>query len=104
MKSEKEFEPYERLVAALLWNGTWLASAVIAAGMAWEAIRPFETTPDAGVGGDDLVKAGVALFILLPITRVALMLAVFVRRRDWTYSAITALVLAITGVGIVVAG
>ncbi len=44
-----------------------------------------------------MVKAGVALFILLPVTRVALMLVIFLRERDSAYTAISALVLAIIG-------
>lgn len=76
----------EQMIAALLWYGTWLASAVIGLGMI------------LGVYG--IVKAGVALFICLPIARVALMLAIFLRERDYAYMAICALVLAIIGAGV----
>lgn len=80
-------ERRERMIAALLWYGTWLASALIAVGMVLD--------------GYDIVKAGVALFICLPIARVALMLVTFLRERDYAYVAISALVLAIIGAGVV---
>ena len=81
------YERREQVIAGLLWYGTWLASAVIAFGMV--------------LGSYDIVKAGVALFICLPIARVALMLVIFLRERDYTYVAISALVLAIIGAGVV---
>jgi len=80
------YERREQTIAALLWYGTWLASAVIGLGMV--------------LGVYDIVKAGVALFICLPIARVGLMLAIFLRERDYAYVAISALVLAIIGVGV----
>jgi uncharacterized membrane protein len=96
------YERHEQVIAALLWYGTWLASAVIAAGMALSALQQFEGLPSFGLSGYDLVKAGVALFILLPVARVALMLAIFLRERDYAYMVISALVLAIIGAGILV--
>jgi uncharacterized membrane protein len=92
MKSPaKILERREQLVAGLLWYGTWLASAVTGAGllaMLWWH------------GGLALAKAGIALFILLPVARVVLMLAIFMRERDRTYTAISALVLAIILAGV----
>jgi uncharacterized membrane protein len=41
------------------------------------------------------VKVGVALFIVLPAARVALMLLIFLRERDYAFSLISALVLTI---------
>ena len=49
-----------------------------------------------------LVTIGIALFILLPVLRVVLMLIVFLRERDYRFSAIAALVLTILLVGFVV--
>ncbi|SHL97398.1 Protein of unknown function [Nitrosospira sp. Nsp11] len=97
-----DYERHEQIIAALLWYGTWLASAVIAAGMALSALQQLEGLPGFGLGGYDLVKAGVALFILLPVARVALMLAIFLRERDYAYMVISALVLAIIGAGILI--
>jgi uncharacterized membrane protein len=91
----------DRIIAALLWYGTWIASALIAAGMAFEFARPGEAGlpgPGFGLG---LVKAGVALFILLPVARVGVMLAIFLRERDYAYAVISALVLLIIAAGIV---
>ncbi|HEY9271331.1 DUF1634 domain-containing protein [Achromobacter sp.] len=87
----------DRVIAGLLWYGTWLASALIAAGMALD----FLPQAQAGLCGLELVRAGVALFILLPIARVALMLAIFLRERDYAYTAISALVLLIIAAGVV---
>jgi uncharacterized membrane protein len=90
----------EQVIAALLWYGTWFASAVIATGMVLSTIQG---APIFALSGHDVVKAGVALFIFLPIARVALMLGIFLRERDYAYTAISALVLAIIGVGILIA-
>lgn len=97
-----DYERHEQIIAALLWYGTWLASAVIAAGMALSALQQLEGLPGFGLSGHDLVKAGVALFILLPVARVTLMLAIFLRERDYAYMVIAALVLAIIGAGILI--
>ncbi len=99
MKREaKNFERREQLIAALLWYGTWIASALIAAGLLLTAVGPsFPLT------GYDVMKAGVAMFILLPVARVALMLAIFLRERDYAYAVIAALVLAIIVAGVILA-
>lgn len=78
----------ERRIAALLGAGTWLASLVIAGGLAIPAATA-------------LVKAGVALFIALPIARVALMLVAFLRHRDYRIGIVSVLVLLIILLGIV---
>lgn len=80
----------ERLLARVLHCGTWLATCVIALGLA----LPLIGRPGAGI-----VTAGIALFILLPVLRVLLMLIVFVRERDYRFGAIAALVLAIIALG-----
>jgi uncharacterized membrane protein len=83
----------ERQLAATLAYGTALGSVVIAAGLLW---------PVSGAsGGAGIVMAGVAIFILLPVLRVALMLWAFVRQRDYGFAAVSALVLAIIGLGVV---
>jgi uncharacterized membrane protein len=46
-----------------------------------------------------IVTAGIALLIVLPVLRVFLMLVVFVRERDFRFSAIAMLVLAIILLG-----
>lgn len=93
-------ERRDRIIAGLLWYGTWIASAVIAAGMIVSILQQLGGSAASGPSGYAIVKAGVAIFILLPIARVALMLAIFMRERDYAYMAISALVLAIIGIGI----
>jgi hypothetical protein len=94
------FERRDQLIAGLLWYGTWFASALIAAGVLVTAIEPFQASLALPLRGYDVMKAGVAVFILLPIARVALMLAIFLRERDYAYTVIAALVLTIIAAGV----
>jgi len=87
----------ERAIAKLLHYGTGLASFIIAAGLVVEWLHP--STNTFGLGGGGLIKCGVALLILLPVARVALMLIQFAQARDTAYVAISALVLAIIATG-----
>jgi len=86
----------ERRIAALLHYGTWLASALVAAGLLaqWLAGAP----PWA----DLLAGVGIGLFIALPVLRVALMLAMFLHERDYLYSALALAVLAIIAAALAV--
>jgi len=95
VSANRELEPsLERLLASVLYYGTWLASAVIAVGLAM-----------ALIGGHPwamrVVTAGILLLILLPVIRVTLMLIVFVRERDYRFGAIAAVVLAFIVLGFV---
>lgn len=102
MKSaEDHYARREQKIAALLWYGTWLASALIAVGMLLTAIGPLQVSPALPLSGHDMAKAGVAVFIFLPIARVALMLAIFLRERDYVYTAIATLVLIIIATGVI---
>jgi uncharacterized membrane protein len=79
----------ESVLARALALGTWLISAVIGAGLLlsfFSAGMPY---------GSQVVMAGIGLFILLPITRVILMLALFVGIREYKFAGIAAFVLAI---------
>lgn len=91
-----------RPIAWLLWYGTWIASAIIAMGMALEGLGYGAGAALPGLDGYGLVKAGVAMFILLPIARVMVMLIIFLRERDHVYALIAMLVLAIIAAGMVV--
>jgi uncharacterized membrane protein len=85
----------ESLLARVLSVGTWVASVVIAAGLALSLFyeqMPFPT-------GAQIVTAGIGLFILLPILRVILMLTIFVKERDYKFAAVAALVLLILFAG-----
>jgi hypothetical protein len=90
----------EALLAGLLHYGSWVASGVIALGLALALIdwRAAAQLP-ANAPGMRVVTAGIALFILLPVLRVILMLIVFVRERDYRFVAISALVLVILLMG-----
>ena len=87
-------ERRERLIAALLWYGTWSAVAIVGAG--WAAML-------LGHHGLIAAKIGIALFILLPVMRVVLMLIIFVRDRDYRYVAIASLVLGIVVAAAIIA-
>jgi uncharacterized membrane protein len=86
----------ERLLAYVLQYGSWTASAVIGLGL---ALSLFGSHGPIGI---KIVTAGVALFILLPAFRVLIMSLVFLRERDYRFSAIAALVLVILMLGVVV--
>jgi uncharacterized membrane protein len=81
----------ETLLGTLLHCGTLAASGIIAVGLALSlASSPL---------GMSVATAGIALFILLPALRVAVMLIFFLRARDYRYGAIAALVLLIISIG-----
>jgi hypothetical protein len=83
----------DRLLAKFLQAGTWAACALIGAGLllqAWPV--PWAT---------HAVTAGVALFVLLPVLRVALLLVVFARQRNTLYAAIATAVLVVIAAGCV---
>ena len=81
----------DELLAGLLRYGTWLASAAIGLGLALALIEPQFMR---------LASVGIVLFILLPTARVALMLAIFFRARDYRLAIVAALVLAIIVLGL----
>jgi uncharacterized membrane protein len=90
----------ERLIAGLLSYGTWVASALIAGGLVLGVQHSIAKTLLLGLTSFAVMKAGIALFILLPTARVVLMLIIFLGERDYVYVAASALVLAIIGAGI----
>jgi hypothetical protein len=77
----------ERRVARLLDVGTWIASAVVALGLALPS-------------GARVVILGLALFVALPAASVAVMLYGFLRLREYRIALIAALVLAILVAGL----
>ncbi len=84
----------EWLLARVLDRGTWLASCVIALGLALTLIAPSVITVA------EIINGGIALFILLPVLRVLLMLIAFVRAGDYRFGVIAALVLTIIALGV----
>ena len=91
----------EELLAALLRYGSWLAFAAIGLGYAFALIGSHAPTWNLAVLPNlRLVRAGIALFILLPIFRVLLMFVLFIRERDFRFAFISGMVLAIILLGI----
>lgn len=84
----------EQLLARLLNAGTWIASGVIAIGL----VLSFDHGSLLPTG-TQIVRAGIALFILLPILRVGVMAIVFLRERDYRFATIAAAVLIIILIG-----
>lgn len=87
ISTHQHSRPLEHRIAVLLRYGTWLSSMVIAIGMGMNFF--------AATNGYFFVKLGVALFILLPITRVLLTIFLFLKERDYLYAVIAAVVLAV---------
>lgn len=83
----------ERLLASVLSTGTWLGSAAIASGLILQCVgwgRVMSAMTCAR-----MISLGIALFILLPVLRVVLMAVVFVRQREFVFSAVAIGVLAV---------
>jgi len=97
--SSKVF-PMEPLLAWVLHYGSWVASAAISAGLLL-ALIDSRTHNLVMVDNMRIVTAGILLFILLPVLRVALMLIVFLRERDYRFGGLAALVLVIIFLGFV---
>jgi hypothetical protein len=91
----------EELLAVLLRYGSWSASAAIGLGCALALIGSHAHSWNPPVLSNmRIVRAGIALFILLPIFRVLLMLLGFIRERDFRFAFISGMVLAIILLGI----
>ena len=86
--------PLERTLGSLLRYGTYIASLVIALGLALSL--------GSNPAGQRIAGVGIALFIALPVARVGAMLIFFLRTRDYRFSAIAALVLVIIVISYVV--
>ena len=99
MNQSNSNHPYlESLLAYVLQFGSWAASATIGMGLVLSLISA-HAPPFSGM---KIVTVGLALFILLPVFRVFIMFVVFLNDRDYKFSAIAALVLAILALGVVV--
>ena len=86
----------DAVLATALAFGTWLISAVIGAGLVLSFFPAWMRC------GWQVVMAGIGLFVLLPITRVILMLALFARIREYKFAAVAGLVLTIILASLVV--
>jgi uncharacterized membrane protein len=93
-------ERLEGMLARLLNYGTWSSSAVTAAGLGLGLIQAYlGARALGGLSGTTVVMAGIAILIMLPVLRLALMLMVFLRERDYVFGIIAALVLTIIALG-----
>ena len=91
----------EELLAALLRNGSWLASAAIGLGFALALIdSSFGTRNLAIVPNMRIATIGIVLFILLPTLRVLLMLLIFIREGEFRLAVTSGLVLAMILLGV----
>ena len=93
----------EWLLAGTLHFGTWLASAAIGLGLALALLDSRFSAPKLAIPRDmRIATIGIALLILLPVVRVIVMLIVYLRHRDYRFSAIALLVLTIILLGFAV--
>lgn len=93
----------ERQLSILLRYGTWLACALIAAGLGYALLD--ERSRPSGTGltsATQLVTTGLAVLLVLPVLRVVLMAIAFARERDYLFVGIATLVLAVIGLGLAV--
>jgi hypothetical protein len=93
----------EWLLAGTLHLGTWLVSAAIGLGLALALLDSRFSAPKLAILRDmRIATIGIALLILLPVVRVIVMLIVYLRHRDYRFSAIALLVLNIILLGFAV--
>src|SRR5262249_29206035 len=85
----------ESQLATLLHWVPCPASALIGVGLLLLLLSGRDAHTPLAALGSPLMKAGIAVFISLPILRVVVMGIVFVRQRDFRFVAIAALVLII---------
>lgn len=80
-----DFADMNRGIATVLRGGVLLSVGILLAGLAIAAIE--------GTGFQALLSLGVLTLLLTPVVRVALSLVGFLKGRDGTYVALTAIVL-----------
>ena len=106
----------ETIVARLLQAGVVLAAVLVLAGGLPYLVRHGGAAPPGrlftgepvalrevggilrgawGLSGRALIMSGVLVIIATPVLRVAASLVAFLHQRDWTYTAMTAFVLAL---------
>ncbi len=92
----------ERILAKGLLYGTWFASAVIGLGIVLRLSAGYLIqTGLMDALGLNVIKAGIAIFIVLPIVRLITMLIFFLSKRDYVFGVIVAMVLLIIAIGLV---
>jgi uncharacterized membrane protein len=81
----------DEIIGHLLRAGVSLAAAVVAAGGVWYLAAGPQGDSRAGT----LIWVGLLILVATPVARVVFSLAAFLLERDWTYTAITLIVLAV---------
>jgi uncharacterized membrane protein len=92
MSSGSAVDGLERRLGVFLSVGTSMACAVIAIGLVWRLL--------SATGGGAIVMTGIAIIIVLPIVRVAMMLCAFAKAHDYRFVAVAAVVLLLIGSGL----
>jgi uncharacterized membrane protein len=92
----------ERRLSIVLRYGTWVACALIAAGLGCALLASHAPASDTAIRlATQLVTVGIAVLLLLPVLRVMLMAIAFAWERDYLFVGIATLVLAVIGLGLV---
>jgi len=98
--TDEASQQLERMLAATLYWGTWVASSVVGAGLALALLHSRAVLGETAIRRDErTVIVGLALFIILPVIRVVVMLSAFLHERNYRFSMIAALVLTIVLLG-----
>ncbi len=82
-------ERLERWLGRILGIGAMTSTTLLAAGLALQLVH---VRPDAA---DTLTHAGLIILIATPVARVVASVVDFTMSRDWTFTFLTGLVLAI---------
>jgi uncharacterized membrane protein len=91
----------ERQLSIVLRYGTWVACALIAAGLGCALRDEHARALGTGVtSATQLVTVGIAVLLVLPVLRVVLMAIAFAWERDYLFVGIATLVLAVIGLGL----
>ncbi len=83
-------DPEGRAIGRTLAAGVYQSGLLIAAGLVLSAL---------GSGGQSWIKAGIIALIAIPYIRVIQLGAMFARRREWRFTALSAAVLSLMGIG-----
>ncbi|HKB10689.1 MAG TPA: DUF1634 domain-containing protein [Vicinamibacterales bacterium] len=78
----------ERAIGVVLRGGVMISSLCLAVGAVW-ALAAGEAD-----GAGTLLQTGILVLLLTPVARVVVSIAQYVSERDWTFAALTTIVLA----------
>jgi uncharacterized membrane protein len=89
----------ERILAGLLRYGAIMTSVCIAIGLVLNWTLAKTGSPSSNNDSLKLIEIGVGTLISLPVLRVALMMGIFIKQKDYRFAAISAVVLGIVASG-----